>query len=66
MSTPHENEPLLTVTEVAHYLRLEPETVRSLARRQKLPAIKVGRLWRFSLPDVQAWLAHQSEPPGGH
>jgi excisionase family DNA binding protein len=43
-----ETEPLLTVGEVARYLRLEPETVRAMARRGELPALKVGRVWRFN------------------
>lgn len=38
---------LLTVDEVAKYLRLKPETIRSMARRGDLPAIKLGRVWRF-------------------
>jgi excisionase family DNA binding protein len=54
-------EQLLTLIEVARYLRLEPETVRSLARRQHIPAIKVGRLWRFRPQDVEAWLERQSK-----
>jgi excisionase family DNA binding protein len=40
-------DPLMTVEEVAHYLRLKAETVRSMARRGELAAIKVGRGWRF-------------------
>ena len=40
-------DPLWTVNDVAEYLRLEPETVRAMARMGKLPAIKVGRVWRF-------------------
>jgi len=42
-----DNEPLLTVEEVAQYLRLKPGTVRSLAREKKIPALKVGKSWRF-------------------
>lgn len=38
---------LLTVDEVAKFLRLKPETIRSMARRGDLPAIKIGRVWRF-------------------
>ena len=45
--TAHELEPLWTVEEVAEYLRLEPNTVRAMARRGELPAIKLGRRWRF-------------------
>lgn len=40
-------EPLWTVLDVAEFLRLEPETVRTMAREGKLPGIKVGRAWRF-------------------
>jgi excisionase family DNA binding protein len=41
------NGTLLTVDEVAKILRLQPETIRSMARRGDLPAIKLGRVWRF-------------------
>jgi excisionase family DNA binding protein len=43
----HDTEPLWTVQEVAHFLRLKPETVRAMARRGELPAVKLGRVWRF-------------------
>jgi len=39
--------PLWTVDEVADYLKLQPETIRSMARRGELPAIKLGKVWRF-------------------
>ena len=45
-SSPEENS-LMTVDEVAEYLRLKPETIRSMARRGDLPGIKLGRVWRF-------------------
>jgi len=51
---------LWTVDEAASYLRLEPETVRSMARRGELPVFKVGkRLWRFDPVEIQAWLDKQ-------
>ena len=53
-------EPLWTVEDVARYLRLEPNTVREMARDRKLPAIKVGRVWRFRARDIKAWLEAQS------
>lgn len=40
-------EALWTVEEVAEYLKLQPETIRSMARRGELPAIKLGKVWRF-------------------
>lgn len=45
-------EPLLTVDELAEYLRLEPQTIRTLAREGKIPALKVGRIWRFRRSEV--------------
>jgi excisionase family DNA binding protein len=49
-------EPLLTVEEVARYLRLQPGTVRGMARRGELPVVKVGRRWRFKRSQIESWL----------
>lgn len=49
-------DPLWTVVEVARYLRLEPETVRTLARAGRIPAVKVGRVWRFKKELIEAYL----------
>ena len=38
---------LWTVEDVAGYLKLQPETIRAMARRGELPAIKLGKVWRF-------------------
>lgn len=46
-------EPLWTVNEVARYIRLQPETVRMMARRRKIPGIKVGKVWRFRATDIR-------------
>ena len=56
-------EPLWTVVEVASYLRLEPETIRAMARRGELPSLKLGkRVWRFKPNEVKNWLnMHQAE-----
>lgn len=44
--------PLLTVEEAASYLKVNAQTVRAMARRGALPAIKVGRVWRFYKDDI--------------
>lgn len=49
-------EPLWTVRDVALYLRLNPETVRLMARSGKIPAIKVGKSWRFRSSQIKYWL----------
>ena len=48
---------LLTVDEVAEYLRLNRETVLRKARKGELPAIKMGyRSYRFHKDQVDDWL----------
>ncbi len=53
--------PLWTVEDVARYLRVNAETVRSMARRGDLPAIKVGRGWRFSQSALHQFINKEKE-----
>ena len=57
-STLDTSSPLWTVDEVASYLKLQPETVRSMARRGELPAIKLGKVWRFQKIAIHEMLAN--------
>src|SRR5437764_12693719 len=50
-----ECEKLLTVAEAASILRLHPVTVRALAAAGTVPAVKIGRAWRFVEVDLLAW-----------
>ncbi len=47
---------LMTLAEVAAYLRLSKDTVYRMASAGKLPASKVGSQWRFRKDDVDQWL----------
>ena len=47
---------LMTLPEVAAYLRLSKDTVYRMASGGKLPASKVGSQWRFRRDDVDKWL----------
>lgn len=47
---------VMSVTDVAAYLRYSEEHVRRLARERKIPAAKPGRAWRFSRRQVLAWV----------
>lgn len=49
-------EPLLDLTEAAGLLRIHPQTLKKMAIRRTVPAIKVGRLWRFRVSDLGAWI----------
>jgi excisionase family DNA binding protein len=48
--------PLWTVKDVARYLSFRPETIREMARRGELPAVKLNRVWRFSKEKLDVWL----------
>jgi excisionase family DNA binding protein len=49
-------DPLWTVDDVADYLKLQPETIRSMARRGELPALKIGKVWRFQRKAIHEML----------
>ncbi len=55
MSDPHPDL-VMTVPEVAEYLKLAPSTIYRLAKAGKLPGRKVGGAWRFSRQGIGEWL----------
>jgi len=48
---------LMTLEEVASYLRVNKKTIYRLSEGKNIPAIKVGRLWRFSKNSIDSWLS---------
>ena len=46
----------LTPNEVAKVLKLHPFTVTRLAREGKLPAFKVGGVWRIKKDEFEHWI----------
>jgi len=53
-------ENLLTVGQVARYLKVDKFTVYRLVSQKKLPAFKVGSQWRFKRKMIDAWLMSNS------
>ncbi len=49
-------EPWVTLQDVAKHLQVAEDTVHRWIDRKGLPAIKAGRVWRFKLTEVDAWL----------
>lgn len=47
---------ILTVEEVAQFLRVPKSTVYKLARLGQLPASKIGKHWRFLRGEIHAWM----------
>jgi len=52
---------VLTLNEVAEYLRIPRSTTYKLAQEGKIPGVKVGRHWRFHREAVDGWL-RRGEP----
>ncbi len=48
---------VMTVKEVADYLRLAESTVYRLVKKGSLPGRKLGGNWRFSRKGLDKWLA---------
>lgn len=47
---------LMTLEEVADYLRLSKDTIYRMAHAGTIPASKVGTQWRFRREDVDRWI----------
>jgi excisionase family DNA binding protein len=47
---------ILTLEEVAHYLRLKPQTIYKWAQEKRIPAVKLGKEWRFRRSIIDRWL----------
>jgi excisionase family DNA binding protein len=61
---------VLTIDELAEYLRVPKSTLYKLAQEGKVPAQKVGRHWRFRKEAIDRWLerpraADEAERTGG-
>lgn len=52
---------ILTLKEVAAYLKLAEKTAYKLAAEGKLPGFKVGGSWRFKQEDVENWIEEQKK-----
>jgi len=52
---------ILTIKELAEYLKLTEKTAYRLAAEGKLPGFKVGGSWRFKSEDVEVWIEEQKD-----
>lgn len=56
-------ERLLNITEVAEYLSVKEASIRSWVYKKKIPFMKVGKLVRFKVEDIELWLQSKKEEP---
>jgi excisionase family DNA binding protein len=50
---------ILTIDEVAEYLRLTPQTIYKWAQEKRIPAVKLGKEWRFRRSIIDRWFDDQ-------
>jgi excisionase family DNA binding protein len=55
---------ILTITDVAEYLKVAERTLYRLVAAKKIPAFKVGGTWRFSKTEIDLWIKRQSNKSG--
>ncbi len=55
------NNPIMTVHDIALYLRLSEAKVYKLAKEGQLPALRVGKSWRFRKDLVDEWIRKETE-----
>jgi excisionase family DNA binding protein len=58
MATPTE---IMTIQEVAEYLKLYEKTAYRLASEGEIPGFKVGGSWRFRRQDIEHWIARKTD-----
>jgi excisionase family DNA binding protein len=50
-----DNDKIMTLEEVADYLRVKPQTIYTWAQEKKIPAAKLGKEWRFRKSMIDKW-----------
>lgn len=48
--------PLLTSQEASEILKIHPKVLERMALRGEVPALKVGRYWRYRTTDLDSWV----------
>ena len=49
------DDKIMTLEEVAEYLRVKPQTIYTWAQEKKIPAAKLGKEWRFKKSMIDQW-----------
>ncbi len=58
---PQSEDGVMTVQELAKYLRMKPVTIYKHAATGKLPGFKVGSHWRFKKNSIHTWICAQEQ-----
>lgn len=55
----HDTGDLITIKEVAEYLKVAEKTVYRMSAEGRIPAYKVGGSWRFRRKEIEQWFEKQ-------
>ena len=55
-SASHGIERLLTSKEASEVLKIHPKVLERMAKRGEVPALKVGKFWRYRASTLDAWI----------
>ncbi len=55
-----ESPEIMTVKEVAKYLKMKPVTIYKLSKEGKMPAFRVASFWRYKRDLIDKWLVDES------
>jgi excisionase family DNA binding protein len=50
---------VMTLEEVAEFIKVHPSTVYRLLRKHQIPAFRLGSDWRFNLESIERWIAER-------
>lgn len=53
------NDKILTIREIAEYLKIKEKTAYALVARGDIPGFKVGGSWRFRSGEIEKWIKKQ-------
>lgn len=59
------NHEIMTIEEVADYLRVSERTVYDWAQKGQLPGGKLGTTWRFKRAEIEGWVNRRLGPDSG-
>jgi PTS system nitrogen regulatory IIA component len=56
------DEQLMNVTQLAEYLNVNISTVYMWSQQGQIPAMKMGKMWRYRRSEIDAWLNERRSP----
>ena len=57
---------IMTTRDVSKYLKLHELTICKYAARGKIPAVRIGKSWRFDKDAIDKWIGGNQNKAGGH